>query len=119
MRYLFSAKSVLAISIAAALVACQPASDPQNNSANTSGDKIGNGAPASVAEVQATAQSESERLNQWFEQKLNIWPIYCQSSSAVEHPAQNKNTGIAYEQSASSSHCRRSLWPAIVNSGGC
>ena len=69
MRYLFSAKSVLAISIAAALVACQPASDPQNNSANTSGDKIGNGAPASVAEVQATAQSESERLNQWFEQK--------------------------------------------------
>lgn len=61
MRYSLLAKSVLAISIATAVAACQPAPESQttNNSA----------APAPAAVSSAKEQSETARLNQWFEQK--------------------------------------------------
>lgn len=52
--------SALAISIAMALVACQPASETTNSN---------NNAAAPVAAAAVAEQSESARLNQWFEQK--------------------------------------------------
>ena len=56
--------TLLALSITAVLAGCNPAPDTKNTSTTAVAAEA-----AKPAETAAVQQSESERVNQWFEQK--------------------------------------------------